>query len=283
MEIKSFIKLFIPPIIFKFYNLCYRKSKYGWFGNYKSWSEAKVDCSGYDSELILESVSKATLKVLNGEALFERDSVLFNKIDYSYPILSALMWIAVKNSGKLNLIDFGGSLGSIFYQNRFFLSCLEKVEWNIIEQSHYVNCGKKIIKDDKLIFFNSIKECLDHYNTKESKPKVILLSSVLQYIEKPYELLDEIIDFGFDFVIFDRTSFNIDKIDRLTIQKVPDEIYKASYPSWFLNEQSLIQSFDSKYDLIYTFFSTIPGEQVYKIDNKPLGYGKGFLFMLKHV
>ena len=46
-----------------------RPKKYGWFGNYSNWKEALAQCSGYDSDEILERVKAATLKVKNGEAV----------------------------------------------------------------------------------------------------------------------------------------------------------------------------------------------------------------------
>ena len=39
--------------------------------------------SGYDSQLILDKVLTSTLKVKNGEAAYERDSVLFDEIQYA--------------------------------------------------------------------------------------------------------------------------------------------------------------------------------------------------------
>ena len=87
--------------------LSYRTYKYGWFGNYSSWQDAKKDSVGYDSDLILEKVKNSLLKVKNGEAIYERDSILFDKMEYSWPLLAALLWIANKNMAKLNIIDFG--------------------------------------------------------------------------------------------------------------------------------------------------------------------------------
>jgi putative methyltransferase (TIGR04325 family) len=94
---------------------------YGWYGNFKSWQEAKEASTGYDAENILHQVKTSLLKVKNGDAVYERDSVLFDKIEYSWELLAALMWIAAQNKGELHLIDFGGSLGSSYYQNKSFL------------------------------------------------------------------------------------------------------------------------------------------------------------------
>ena len=116
-------------------------SKYGWSGDYTDWQTALQKGTGYNATNILELVKEATLKVKNGEAVYERDAVLFDTIEYSWPLLSGLMLAAAKNKGSLNVVDFGGSLGSSYFQNRFYLRELESVSWNVIEQPAFVDCG----------------------------------------------------------------------------------------------------------------------------------------------
>ncbi len=258
-------KDYIPPILVRKISGLY----YGWHGNYKTWEEAKKHSTGYDSELILNKVKDALLKVKNGEAKYERDSVLFDKIEYSFPVLAALMWIANQNKGNLNIIDFGGSLGSSYFQNKKFLDSLEKVNWNIVEQKQFVECGKKYFQDDQLKFFETMEECL-----KLQQPNTILLSSVLQYMEEPYQLIDDIINRHFKYVIIDRTSFLITGKDRITVQTVHPEIYRASYPSWFFNEDKFLKKFNGNYELITDFYSS---------DRANIkSVFKGYLFKLKN-
>ena len=93
--IKNFIKNITPPFILK---LAKRKPRYGFLGNYKTWQEAQADSKGYDDKKILEKVKNSLLKVKNGEVVYERDSVIFDKIQYSWPVLSSLLWIASQNT-----------------------------------------------------------------------------------------------------------------------------------------------------------------------------------------
>jgi len=46
--------------------------------------------------------------------------------------------LAVKNGNKLNVVDFGGSLGSTWFQVRDFISSEIEVSWSIAEQVVYV-------------------------------------------------------------------------------------------------------------------------------------------------
>ena len=240
---KTIIKKIVPGFIIKLITGLF----YGWHGNYRTWAEAKNRCTGYDSSIILEKVIESALKVKNGQAEFERDSVTFANPEYSYQLLSSLLWAASLNNGKLNVMDFGGSLGSTYFQNIKVLSHLENLNWCIIEQKNYTEAGKTHFSDESLHFFESIAECVNSY-----KINVILLSSVLQYIEKPFALLNELIAIKPEFIIIDRTPF-IEEPDRITIQKVHPKIYKATYPCWFFNKKKFIDYISQQYELIFEF------------------------------
>lgn len=55
----------------------YDDKKIHYLGDYQSWEEAESQCTGYDDEEILNKVKEATMSVINGNAIYERDSVLF--------------------------------------------------------------------------------------------------------------------------------------------------------------------------------------------------------------
>ena len=241
----KFLKPLIPPIIRDSISR-YNNSKYGWFGSYPIWKEAVDDSTGYDTQEIFLKVSKAALKIKTSEAVYERDSVIFDEIQYAWSLLACLMYISVKNKGRLNILDFGGSLGSTYYQNRLFLNGLSSVRWNIVEQHQFVDFGRIYLQDDHLHFFKSIDECVETV-----QPYAILFSSVLQYLEKPYELLHKVIQtIDFEYILIDRTGFIQGNKDRLTVQKVWPTIYKASYPCWFFSKEKFLSQFEKNYQKI---------------------------------
>ena len=226
IAVKQFFKIIVPRPVLNFFSGFF----YGWSGNYQSWDEALKKSNGYDSPSILEIIRASALKVRDGEFQYERDSAVFNSIQYSFPLLAGLMWIAARNNGCINILDFGGSLGSSYFQNRRFLDSLANVNWCIVEQPALVKCGIDDFQNRNLHFFYSVQDCINTYNIN-----VCVLSSVLQYLEKPYEKLDEIISTGVRFIIIDRTPFIKGK-NKITIQIVHPAIYKAKYPCWFFNE-----------------------------------------------
>ena len=246
--------------------------RYGWRGNYAQWKEAADQCNGYYANNILEKIKDATLKVKTGKAVYERDAMLFDKIAYSWPLLANLLWIAGKKDNRLSVIDFGGSLGSSYFQNRHYLTQLKEVTWSIVEQPAFVAAGKKEIAGKQLDFFDTI----DNAVAERGPHDVLLLSCVLPYIEKPYELLSVLADKNIPYIIIDTTYFNPRPENRLTIQKVPPVYYEASYPAWFLNYDQVVMDLHKKYDMVTEYTN----EQILYLDGEKLHY-KGFVMQLR--
>ena len=266
-KVKNIIKDLVPPVLLRAFR---GREGNRWCGHYTSWEKAVKASSGYDREFILEKVKEAMLKVKSGEAVYERDSVLFDDIQYSWPLLAALMWIAAQACGKLNITDFGGSLGSSYFQNRKFLDCLPGIRWNIVEQEHFVRAGKGHFENEGLRFYASIDDCL-----KETSPNSILCSGVAQYLEKPYDLFEKIRAIGFEFILFDRTGLIDGENDRLTVQKVPSKIYAATYPCWFFSRPVFMSFWKDDYELV-SEFDALAG--VMNLDGNERAYDKGFIY-----
>jgi putative methyltransferase (TIGR04325 family) len=225
----------------KIFNKENKTIQHEWFkGNYSSWEDALKDSKGYDSPEILLKVMNSLLKVKNGEAIYERDSIIFDKIQYSWPLLVALLFIATKNKCKLRVIDYGGSLGSSYYQNRNYLIGIQELEWVIIEQKNFVKIGNIHFQSQELLFFDNIEESIT-----SKFPNVLLLSGVLQYLSNPLNILEYLLSLKIHYIIIDRTPFFINNLsDRITIQTTPKEIYDATYPAWFFNEVNFKNIFD---------------------------------------
>ncbi len=263
------IKAICPPVIFRQFGKIWHARKSPSFGgNYRSWDDAKQDSSGYNAENILEIVKAAALKVKLGEALFERDSVCFYEADHRYPALASLLYIALKNNGQLNVMDFGGSLASYYFQHIKVLESIDKLRWGVIEQAHFVDWGKKHLTTQSLKFYNTPLEF-----SADGYPDVIFLSSVLQYLETPYVILEQLLDLNVEYILFDRTAFITGDKDRLTVQTVPESIYKAKYPAWFLS-WSKFHAVVTKagYEVLWEFTS---------LDSSDIGFYKGFLLQRK--
>lgn len=250
-SIKNIVKNICPPFLFNLLKSIFsRQNKF--YGHYNNWYDANAVCDkGYDSNKILQKVLESSLKVKNGEAIFERDSVLFDEIKYSWPVTTSLMLAAALNTGNLNVLDFGGALGSHYNQNIKLLKLISDVKWNIVEQENLVKLGKIHFQSNNIKFYLTIPDCLIY-----NKPNLVLLSSVLQYLPEPWQTLKEIIKINAKIVVLDRTPFASNQIEEVKIQVVPDHIYNARYPCRFFNETKMLEIFKiAGYSLLETFNS----------------------------
>lgn len=249
MHSRKLIKRWLPPaVVESLGSLLKRTSRYS--GDYPDWAAASEQASGYDAELILEKVKRAVLKVSSGTAAYERDSVLFDHVEHSYPVLAGVLRAAAENGNRLSVLDFGGSLGSSFFQCRGFLSVVDDLQWGIVEQENFVQCGRENLETGQLRFFYTIDECL-----QQMQPNVVLLSSVLQYIESPAALLRQLMETAIPYMIIDRTPFSGATEDRITVQHVPPSIYPASYPCRIFSRQQFLALVRERFAVIAEFDS----------------------------
>lgn len=269
-KVKAIIKKILPQFV---WDLLRAKNRTIYSGNYSSWDEAKALCSGYAQDNILQKVAAATKKVISGEAVFERDSMLFYHEEYNWNIINSLLEAAKENNNELCVLDFGGALGSTYFQNRKQFVNLNKLKWCVVEQANFVKMGREQFQNDELCFYPDIATCV-----KENQVTAILFSSVLQYLREPWEILKEAIAIEAKYIIFDRVLvLDESNEDRLCIQKVPTVIYNATYPMWVFAKSSIEKNISNNYSKILEF-DAISGEV--KL-SRPSGkaFDKGFVFM----
>ena len=270
--LRSLIKNFLPPIIYNKLKLLLGKKGTYFNGGYKSWDDSLVQSKGYDDKDILKKVLSSTLKVKSGEIAYERDGILFDRIEYSWQVLTGIVWVAARNSGRLCVLDMGGSLGTTYFQNSRFLNKINLSSWNIVEQAHYVLAGKTYIQDEILRFHDSIENCLN-----ECVPNVVLISSSLQYMQDPSAVLESLSRIGADAIIIDRTIINNSKSNIIYVQHATPSV-GGSYPCYSISESWLIDTLEKTYDLVESFDSLLFPELT--TINSTL---KGYIFSKKNI
>ncbi len=216
-------------------------------GDFSSWAEAVAAAGGYDMQLILDIHREATREVQSGRSPYERDSVLFNAHEYFFPVLAALVFAMDRNGDGLTVLDFGGALGSSYWQNRELLSRLGPLQWRVVEQLHFAAAGRAEFENDELRFFSDLK------SGWEKVPDLVLLSSVLQYLENPFALLEEISRRAPRFILVDRTPVLDSGRERIVVQTVPPSIYPASYACRLFAYGAIEAALVDRYDLRYAF------------------------------
>lgn len=222
----------------KIHTICY-------IGDYSNWDKAANECKGYDDSIIIDKVIDSTSKVLNGDAVWERDSYLFYEQKYVYRICAAVLKCALQNGNQgVRILDVGGALGSTYFQNRKYLKDVKNLEYIIAEQNEFAEYGHRNLENQVLKFINSELETHEDYG----KFDIVLLSGSLQYISCYKEVIKKIEKVKPRYIILDRILVG----DRMRIckEEVAEEIYKSSYPVMIYTENEIMSFFDSAYELI---------------------------------
>ncbi len=254
MKLQQIIQTIAPPFLYDIMHRCaiyLNKDNYlYWQKTNDDWKTAQLKCIGYNESSILEKVKNATNEVLSGKASYERDAVLFYEADYNLNVLASLQYV-FQQQKKLQVIDFGGALGSTYHQHKKFLDEMPNMHWHIVEQENYIACGKANFTTEKLSFHNSIQEL----QTKQID--VVLFSCVLHYLEHPFQFIETAVAANIPYLIIDRTPFIQADKDLITIQHVPEKIYKASYVCKLFSEDVFMSKLLNYYDLIWEFDNQI--------------------------
>jgi putative methyltransferase (TIGR04325 family) len=214
-------------------------------GPYPDWSGALARCEGFESPEILQQVRAATLEVINGEAAFEQDGIAFRDAKEPGAALASLLLAAACDGGELSVLDFGGALGSHYLRWRPFLDAVPTLRWCVVEQPHFVSCGRELFgAKEAPVFVERIAAAAEY------RPNAVLASSVLQYLSEPHAALSELLSLAPRVIVVDRTPFSLGDRDMILRQRVPASIYRASYPMWLFSWPEFARRLEAEYDLI---------------------------------
>lgn len=221
-------------------------------GDYASWEAAweaaRNQAVGYGDPSILAHALRETLAVRARVAAFERDGVLFAKLDYRYPLLAGLMRVAALHEGYLDVLDFGGGLGGVYFMCRPWLRGLPRLRWRVVDQPHLVACGRDQLADGTLGFVERIEDCI-----LGGTPNVAILSGVLHLIPDPSDVLQRIAALGIRHVIVDRTPVIESERDIIAVQVVPSRIVRLSCPARLFAKGKFLAQMERDYRLLADF------------------------------
>ncbi len=214
-----------------------------WTGNYSTWESAAKRAGGYDQTAIYERVETAVREVLAGRGSYERDGVVFHDRDIRWVVVSACL-LALHQCGHLRVLDFGGSLGSLWLQHRRLIEPLG-ASWRIVEQQAFVVGGRACFPTGQPSFHVSPRDACS-----DGAPALAIFSAVLPYLSDPDAALRQVMDLRPHMILIDRTSVHNQEIDRITVQQVPPSIYRASYPCRVFARARIPAILAEKYDVV---------------------------------
>lgn len=210
-------------------------------GRFDTWQEACRAADGYDDKRIIERIHSAALTVREGRAAWEQDGESHPEIILNFPVLACLAK-ATRKDDTLRVLDIGGGFGSSWLQASQGMPDI-KLHWTIVEQERVVSLARQDFNNQGVRYTHSLDEAL-----ATNEYDLALLSSVLQYIATPHAILDQLASSEIKWIVIDRhPCSNAGEV--ITIQHCPRRLYKATYPSWLFDCESLRSKLNLTHDL----------------------------------
>ena len=197
-----------------------------------SWDDALKNSHNYNQDKLINNIFLATQNVLKKKYKYESDGINFNYLNIDNNFLESLKK-CIKKENTI-LLDFGGSLGSMYFKYHDLISKNKYIELLIVEQEKIFEKSKILNFPINIKFFKNIDEI-------QVKPDIILLGSVLQYIEHHNKLLKKLISLKPNYIFIERTIFSINNLEPIYIQENYFKLKKTSYPVRAISLKLLIK------------------------------------------
>ena len=194
----------------------------------KNWDDATSHSSGYQSP--------KTINALVGSDPVDEPKQVFESYVGSrfQQVASAFLEgiASVQHQSIIRVLDIGGGLGEYFFLFEKMVPSL-KLQWTIIETPAVCELARSATPPrQNLSWIDSLDHADGHFD-------ITLMSSVIQYVEQPYELLNKGIEKS-DFLILNRCPLAHSQSGFVCIQRPGFFESKGSYPVHMLSETQLI-------------------------------------------
>jgi putative methyltransferase (TIGR04325 family) len=217
-----------------------------WSGSYPDWETAALSCRTTTLEGQLCAYERALTAVLDGQALFERDSLLQHRPVTCWPLMLALRDLQACGTFRPIVLDYGGGLGSVYFQHRAWWSASRPVTWNVVELPQVAAIGRRLVQDPQLNFFDSLEKAVQH-----QPPDLIVAAGILPMVARPEALLDTLASLGARWLYLDRIPVSHRNGKTLIArQVVPSNVYESESPFWFFDECKWLKQLSSRFVLV---------------------------------
>jgi putative methyltransferase (TIGR04325 family) len=126
----------------------------------------------------------------------------------------------------------------------------------VVEQPGFVAAGREFLRDAPINFFESAEAA-----EAAGPHDVLLVSTTVQYLEDPGAAVAGWRDQKFTWLLFNNVPLHVGAPDRIAVQRVPAEIYPASYPVRFFNREKFLAPLAADYRIAAEF----AGEAVWPV------------------
>ena len=193
----------------------------------KNWESAVSRSSGYQSPQTINTIE-------GSDPVIKKTTTQLNFLGSRYlqvasAILSGLNPEKLKSETTIRVLDIGGGFGEYFFLLQQNLPNL-KFEWLILETPALRELAKSKHADSSGISWT------DALNDSSQTFDIVLLSGVIQYVEKPFELIETSMQKA-PLLIFNRLPLSTNPHNLVCIQRPGLLETKGSYPVHILSER----------------------------------------------
>tara|TARA_A100001015_G_scaffold270797_1_gene323707 strand:- start:637 stop:1398 length:762 start_codon:yes stop_codon:yes gene_type:complete len=228
----------LKKIVSKFF-----RKKIGFFGNYKSFSDALKKCEGYHNYNLIKHIYNQNILAIKKNK-YEQDGVIYDSPIINKFILNFFLKNIIENKNfnpnqKIKILDYGGSFGNLYYALRNFIHL--NFEWDIIEQKRKVD----LAKNNKYLEAINFKHNLGRYK----KYDLIIFNTSYQYLRDPFLNFNKLRTRS-DSFIFTNIILNNSKKNYIKIEHPDPKVYDYKYPCWFFSKQFLLNNLFKEFKII---------------------------------
>ena len=196
----------------------------------KNWESAVSGSSGYQSPQTISTIEGADPVVDKWTA--DHNFLGSRYLQVASAFLSGLNPEKLKSETTIYVLDIGGGLGEYFFLIQDNLPNL-KFEWLILETPALCELAKSKHDDSSGVSWTDV------LNDSSQTFDIVLLSSVIQYVEKPFALIEVAMQKA-PLLIFNRLPLSTNAHNLVCIQRPGLLESKGSYPVHILSEQLFI-------------------------------------------
>ena len=258
MDMKAFIKQFIPPILLDLYRACRNRiypsiyPRYVWEGVYPHFRDVPASGLGFSSD---SWVSGAVANVQNMIAVSKNyESFPTEAVEEHAPLCTLAAIVSRQNGGKVRILDFGGGVSIAYVHLLSSLGDSSVIDYHIVELEWACQAGSRLFKDDSRIHF--------HRSLPIDFPEVDILhmNDVLAYIEDYAVFLKTLCAYQAKYILI----ANLAAGGFPTYASAQKNMQGTVIPYWFLNMHEIIRIMkQGGYSLIFKGAH----REVYNLDN----------------
>lgn len=203
------------------------------FTKVDSWETAKRKSAGYESTNVVTPLMQGATEMRGN--LENSTSVATRFQQVATAIFFGISENRLSEGKPLRVLDFGGGSGDYFYQFQKFVPHID-FDWTVVETPALTEAMQHQFggKTQMIRWVDSLEMTEDKYD-------FVLCSSVLQYLEKPFEVLDVLVKKS-QFVIINRIPIVNSSDHFVALQRIVTKKRRGSYPAHFFSETRFLKT-----------------------------------------